>query len=306
MSSRTIRSSPLRPPQWRHRRALYYLAAGVQPLETNEDRPTIVQFRFLRRLRRCGRGRNRWKLMAQQRNLWLALDIYSDTKADLKAILEARLLSGEGSETIATKTGFSAEVVECYELVYFDIRDRLDFSDFIHGQVLGCDSGSTGSSARGCLLKRIGYCAGPEALDLVLKTRPPTSSQDIDPVQALNRYIESVLLEKTFASADHADPSSEQSIRTMLQNFARQQDARAKHGILSPGQESYQRNVEALLKGLPFGLASRDMPEELQSWADIPAELRADEMWRVMAGETLENEKELRNVKPREPNSTRK
>jgi len=244
--------------------------------------------------------------MNRHPNHWLALDIYSERKADMKAVLEARLLSGENNETIAARTGLSIEVVECYALSYYDVQDRLGFSDFIHSQVLGCDARGTGEVEREYLLKRIAYSAGPEALDLVLKAGPSTSQRgENDPVQELYRCIEGLLLEKTFASADRVDLSSEQSVRTMLLGFARQQAARAKGGNLSPGQESYLKNVEAFLKAIPFGLASRDMPEELKPWADTPAELRADEMLLVSAGVKLENEEELRNMKSREPRLAR-
>ena len=295
MKNRLTKRHSLRPRDWRKQRVLYYLSKRKRPQPEHEDPLTLALFDFFADVLLCQRGREKYKLMSRKPHLWQAFEIYGDHQSDLKGILEARILSGDTTERIADKLGIPSETIEAYLSCFFDVRDRLGSADYIHSEILksdGCDD------ERGDLLRLVGYCAGPEALDLILRSATPTASPgDRNPTQELSDCIDAQILERTITSIGKMDASNLQSMRAILQAYARHQAASAEEATLSPGHESYQKHVEACLKGITWSLASKNPSPELQSWSKTAYELRAHEQLRVAAGETLENEEELRNIR---------
>jgi hypothetical protein len=83
-------------------------------------------------------------------------------------LVEARLLMGEDSAQIARLTGIPAPVVDAYEAVFFNCRDRLHAADW----VVCCALGTPPSAAsigpdKGAALKRFAFFGGPLVLDAV-------------------------------------------------------------------------------------------------------------------------------------------
>jgi hypothetical protein len=49
-----------------------------------------------------------------------------DRETDLPAIVEARLLAGQDDQTIAKSIATLPEAIDCYEQLFFHVRDRLE------------------------------------------------------------------------------------------------------------------------------------------------------------------------------------
>ncbi len=49
----------------------------------------------------------------------------------------------------------------------------------------------------------------------------------------------------------------------------------------SPGEENYIRNAKAMMKAIPFRLATKGLPKRFDKWEDSAMELRADEMLEI-------------------------
>ena len=79
--------------------------------------------------------------------------------------LEARLLAGEGDQTIGGKTGVKPGVVLAFHAVFFDVRARLNASDWI---LIGALAGDRDGSPEGALWRWAGWTGGPVLVDLLV------------------------------------------------------------------------------------------------------------------------------------------
>jgi hypothetical protein len=83
---------------------------------------------------------------------------------------EARLLAGQDDEAVAAACGLTAEGVQWYHALYFEVRPRLDARLYIHTVVLGrrVHAGLRADDYE-MLLKLFGFELGPLAVDDLLR-----------------------------------------------------------------------------------------------------------------------------------------
>lgn len=96
---------------------------------------------------------------------------------DARLEAEARILAGLSDEEIATRSGLLPGTVECFEALFFQVRDKLHALDWILVNVIGGGFWNAlgGGDWPGTVLKYLGYTAGADLLDLfiaVLMDRP--------------------------------------------------------------------------------------------------------------------------------------
>ena len=86
-----------------------------------------------------------------------------------RAILEARILSGETAEEISAKCSLPITVCRLYESLFFDVRDKLRHDLYIFAEAIGSRywSGYTEDDVD-IILKSLAYLRGPMFLDHVL------------------------------------------------------------------------------------------------------------------------------------------
>jgi hypothetical protein len=83
-------------------------------------------------------------------------------------LVEARLLMGQDSAEIARLTAVPAPVVDAYEAVFFNCRDRLHAVDWVVCCALGTPpSAASIGPVKGAALKRFAFFGGPLVLDAV-------------------------------------------------------------------------------------------------------------------------------------------
>jgi hypothetical protein len=83
-------------------------------------------------------------------------------------LVEARLLMGQDSAEIELQTRVPTSVVDLYEAVFFNCRDRLHARDWIVCNALGTPpSGASIDPDKGAVLKRFAFFGGPHIFDAV-------------------------------------------------------------------------------------------------------------------------------------------
>lgn len=288
MDVRLTRDHPLRPVDWRYQKARDLLLKNGRPTWHGGEEPLGNLSRFLRKLARCRDEHSRSRLMREFPRLWFAFEIYCDRESDLRAIVEARLLAGEPTDSIGAKIGFTGAVIETFAQCCFDVQTRLGHVDFMHSHVLNRNgNGNQGRSERELALKRIGYCAGAKTLDRVLRTpgRAECSATAESTIQGLADHVEDLLFDRVLTAIGSMENTDEKAVRALTQLYAQLEAARRNIPGSSPGFEAYLKNMEAVLKDIPWKLASKGAPKVLEPWQKYATELRAHEMLQIAAGE---------------------
>jgi NCAIR mutase (PurE)-related protein len=74
-------------------------------------------------------------------------------------------------------------------------------------------------------------------------------------------------------------------VRSLTQVYAQLEAVRRNSSDSTSAPEDYIRNVEAMMKEVPWKLATDEVPKEFEPWKKYATDLRADEMMRIAAGQ---------------------
>ncbi len=296
-SIRLQKSHPWRPPDWRYRKARACLE-NDQPLSrVRDDSETNELYSFLRRLRTCRDEQAEADLFRECGGPWLAVEIHQNPA--MRAIVEARLLANESSESIGFKIGFKN--VNRYAEYFFDVQDRLQFQDFIYSEVLcAARHNSTAGGAHGLDLRRVGYFGGVDAIDTLTQGSAVQvdSSTSAFSQAKIRQYVSHVLTRKCVSAIDRMDPSDEKSVGHMLKLYA--QFNEAQNLGQTPGQVRYLENALAMMKEIPWGCGPTGIPAELGPWTETAVELRAAEQLQIARNKNYRIPNELKDLSLRE------
>ena len=141
------RLHPLRSTRWRYDRVMEMVDARKkhqkEPEPGRDDRYVRRARKFLMEWKRRGQGqdedqidRMRQKLFPKYPGLFYAYEIFTGPEDSIRWMLESRLLAGQTDEEIAKNVGFIPEMIEWYEALFFNVRDRLENKDYIVSQVI--------------------------------------------------------------------------------------------------------------------------------------------------------------------------
>jgi hypothetical protein len=126
---------PLRPPAWRWLRAADLWDQGREPSTPWDDawvRKAVALYHVLQQDKAHRERTQRMPPLHQAYRLYKG-------ESPLRWELEARLLTSEPFEQIAAKCGTTPMVINAYEKVYFNVRDRLQARGYLTNVVLGGD-----------------------------------------------------------------------------------------------------------------------------------------------------------------------
>jgi hypothetical protein len=127
------RYDPRRPVDWCWRAAHRI----IDERRSNRGNPRIVEaVRFLRALNRCKHDHSRDAVRRRRPGIAGAYRLHEQGGCPLWEV-QARILAGQSDEAIALSCGVSAEVVDWYESLFFQIRANLDCHDWIHIRAIG-------------------------------------------------------------------------------------------------------------------------------------------------------------------------
>ena len=133
--------NPCRVPAWRWLRAQDHAHGGL-PTTVQRDGATSTVLirraaRFCKELQNCdGDERLLMKLAEQKPTLFWAHYLYYQPDHPLRWTVEARILAGESDLKIARRIGCGVEIIQTYEALFFNVREKLKRTDYIFNVVL--------------------------------------------------------------------------------------------------------------------------------------------------------------------------
>jgi hypothetical protein len=157
-----------RPPNSRWLRANDLVDGGGPLSPGHDDGPVQEALRYLRAWRACRAEEDRQRLAREMPDLHGAHQLHL-ARSLRTWEAQARLLTEQPFEVIASKCGSSPRVIETYHDTFFHVRDRLHVEGYIVFQVIGpkAHSGLTEADVD-VILKMYAYSGGPAALDAVI------------------------------------------------------------------------------------------------------------------------------------------
>jgi hypothetical protein len=157
-----------RPVDWRWLRAAFLVDEGGPLSPGHDDGPVQEAVRYLRAWRACRAEEELQRLAGDMP------DLYGPHQLHLARSIQtweaqARLLTEEPFETIASKCGSHPRVIETFHSTFFHVRDRRHVEGYVLFEVIGpkAHSGLTEADVD-VILKMYAYSGGPAALDAVL------------------------------------------------------------------------------------------------------------------------------------------
>jgi hypothetical protein len=164
------RASPLRPLDWRWRRAGYAVEQNRRPRRGREEEIVLRAVRFRRNLASRGGDPDAPGRHKLDPSVLGAYRVRFGQDQELQSELEARLVAGQTSDVIADRTGLTADLIEVYETLYFEVKERLGASDWVVATVLGRRYyEGTAEEDVDLIWKAVAYNLGPYALDALLE-----------------------------------------------------------------------------------------------------------------------------------------
>jgi hypothetical protein len=296
-------SGPRRPPNWR-----WELATddSDRPFRRCTDPVVRAARRFWRSRVPCRTEADRRLLAARMPLLSQAFGIYCDPAGLTRSALEARTLAAEPVGDIARKSAVPAAVVEVYEQVFFDIRDRLTSPDFIGNEVLGPRLRTGGPWPFDLVWKFFGFIGGVRVLDELTDVYH-AAPRPTNPEEAVTFLSEATrtLLGRQLAAAARSLGGDRRAAAELLLAQARPEGQSGDGGA---PRTVYEQHIAALLKELPWasGANASKVAPAVAELDRAAAELRADELLRLAAGEQVPEASALKELQLPPPRSKAK
>jgi hypothetical protein len=171
-----------------------------------------------------------------------------------RQILEARLLTEETFAEIAARLGVDPMVVEYYEQIFFNIRDRLKNSDWIRKVILGPPAARVAGSdgvmtveQRGYVYRLFAYCGGPLVLDTIIagigSNPPPQSREAVG--DWMDESLKIIVRSKTTIAARLLAVDGQNCMQ--LLKLALRQTAKTATSSRKAGQADFESQAEAII-----------------------------------------------------------
>jgi hypothetical protein len=289
--------NPRRPVDWRWQRAAI-AATGEYPLSRRRDGDTWVAraTKFIREHENCETELDLAALSERHPILYWAHDLWytrDDSGNPVRSEVEARLLADDEPDNIARRVATEVEVIEAYERLFFNVRERLCNRGYLMHCVLG-PSIHLGfqASEYDLIWKLFAVLGGPLAVDLMIDqsvghARPDRASDlkyfVADVAQNDLRRVAMLAL-KTLRINNF---NAMEIIDKFLKLVELERAGGAGAGIAT---EAVKQNVHAMLVSLPFTVGRRlihvDAPP-LERYDGLPAELRYEEVMAISAGQEI-------------------
>src|SRR5690606_34674736 len=162
-------------PKWRFERAVLLYEARKRPIPGVDDKLVCQCRSFLVKWYAIHATddddslyERKLKLYMKYPSLLHAYEIF-ERNDRIRLTIESRILARQSDEEIAEKVGTTPDVIKIYELLFFNVRDRLSNRDYIVQQIIKplVQQGLAGV-AEGLSAKFFGYFGGPIVLDQIL------------------------------------------------------------------------------------------------------------------------------------------
>lgn len=298
--------NPSREPHWRWLRVLQIDKGGRRASRAADGPAGFTWIRRALRLKRRfdaagGRDTALFGLMHEDENLLWAHAIWSDERKPTRWAIEALILAGASDEFIAQRLGSDPGVIEAYEAVFFNVRERLDQPLYVVNVVLG-EAVARGVQERqyDLLWKLFAYHGGIHALDAIMQ-RAARIGKPTDPEQVPQFFQDFAVntMKQKAAVATLTVPVNTHTQMQLIDSFVKYVEIEKNSKSAAEAHTSIVTNIGAMLSALPFKLGTKidAVEEKMLPYDDNAAELRNDEMLIVAAGEELNNKEAIQNLK---------
>ena len=300
-----------RSPQWRYERILQLMEARGRkrrPDSRYDDQLIVEGLKFMKAWDRLSGDESseaienrRRDLFPKNPGLYYAYETYLQPDGDnIRSVVEARVLAQQTDEEIADRTHTIPDDVKWYESLFFNIRDRIDNSDYIDTQIIGNISRiGLQNVTYDLLLKFFGYYGGPIVLEeiksafdgSIVKPDPGQSSvnffmqvtqkgiirqaaEAVNPMD-VNRYNVSGLIETaTHLMLELDKAQSGEAVRTNL-----------------------EENIAAVLSAIPWTVGRRTQAHleqsPLKDYIGQAVEPRVSDLLKIAKGEDVSHLDEI-------------
>lgn len=292
--------NPFREPKWRAERANFLIKQRRQPKRDHDDY-YIKEYRtFLMKLHRRGPAGEE-RTISEHPAVYYAHEFYYHPPDDeWRALLEARILSGESDDLIAAEFCTFSETIGFYEALFFDVRSRLSSRTYIIKTILGSelmrgdfDDETISATRRNSLYKLFAYFGGPVVLDIILAGLEK-STIPIDTEKA-SAWIDSAMrsgVRQKSTLAAHSFKVNKYNVMELLSMQQQFMQAESIDRAATGGAGvDYAQNVEEFLSLVTLKIGERaaeGKSEESLRFENTAVEPRAEELLQIGAGRVPE------------------
>jgi len=304
---------PFRSVSWRYDRVLEMLDHKPRAgrCRTGDDEKVRAIRRFMLRYR-SNQSEDKSQLFGDNPGLFYAHQIHTLEHQHIRSIVEARILARQDDFEIAEVIPTIPQAIEWYEATYFNVRDRLDCHDWIMSRVLVPALWRTeANDVSDLTLKLFGYFAGPYMLEFILSgfqrgLSTPISAEEIE--RYADKYFQSCLKCRVSSNVGTFEINRYNRMR-LFELYAKLIEIDRSTESKEEAQSLMEKNVAAMLQEIPWmvsssGNAKASLPEPLQKYHGMSAELRDTEIMRVAAGNSVPGIEDIQTFKlppPRSP-----
>jgi len=309
--------NPFRPVHWRWERARQ-IVEGQLPQSAKRDDIWISRAaKFRRRYAKCLTDLDFACLADAMPDIYWAHDIwmkdiakdakdlivektYEEIQANVKYLIEARVLADDTLENIEFNTGIATDTIEAYEQLFFDVRSRLAQKDYILFSVLG-PAVARGLRAReyDLLWKLFAYMRGVHTLDYVLNTFD--LDRRVVPKGDVNRIMEEdmsskMLLKSTVVAQTMYINSETQA--DIIGLWAKLKEIERLKGANSTDRDAINAGLAKFLKITQFEIGPPESkePTALELYDQGAIEVNSIELSRYATTGQLELDPELQTI----------
>lgn len=299
--------NPCRPPDWRWLRAVGIVDEGQQrPTRRRDGEENVVLIRKAVSFRRdFVEAVGSHNVMAQvsladayQSLVW-AHQIYSDeTRLQVRYAVEARLLARQTNREVAFSVGSTEDIIDIYEQLFFAVRDRLCYPDYIFQSVLGAElHGRLSTMDYGMLWKLFAYIGGPYVLEAIIR-RVANPSWVSSPEEVLSFFHDTAVgtMKKQASMAAAIIPINNETNIAILEAFVRYVEVERSTDGAGQAENQLRGNLSQMLTSLSFSVGTHKGVIEQhgsQVFDTSAVELRNDELMTLAAGQQLPNHEQL-------------
>lgn len=312
-------TNPTRPPTWRWQRAVALRDNDETAIPLSRRTDGALSYRWISRgLKFAAAWREALaaetvnamvKLATKFPEIYWAHDIWSKND-NVRHTIEANILAKADDDVVSNKTGVTAETVHAYEALFFDVRSRLQFRDFIiHKAIPSVHVRSGGISTESATLwKLYGYFYGPAMVDAMVSQFPSVNGWCDSPDKVGAAIIDDVIgtLKLKAAVAAKGVTNTGANQLQLLEIFTKFVEVERTTDSAGSAQTQLTAHINAMMATMPFQLNSRQVrgsvqPTDVDVFDQSAVELTHEETIRLSLGEPIAHAATLRNLTFPEP-----
>lgn len=299
MSIEIAENNPSRDPAWRWKRAQAII--NNDGLPTTRRRDGVLGYKwinraknFLREYSQCVTDTQRAALSERRPEIFWAYRTFIE-ESPKKAAIEAQILARSDDYAIGFRAGLPPSVVEAYEALFFNVREKLHHRGYILHTVIGpAMQRSMTERDYGVLWKLYGYFLGPYIVDAMeSKFSNPAWCGTPDAVGSavIDDAIGTLKLKAAIAAKTVG--VSQQTQLALMETFTKFIEVERNTDSSGKAQEQILDHIAAMMTTLPFSVGGRTAqgeritPTLLSKFERTPVELTYEETMRLSVNQPI-------------------